>query len=102
MSAKYSLMNNTPQGGDTLLYRLEILISEKALKENKRPSDIKREVSDLLGISTKHFSKIRRATSDSSGYLKSRDLLTISKYFQVEVSEIFNTKLHTPVTSPEA
>lgn len=82
------------------LYRIDILIEERAVKMNQNSSDVKRQLQRLLGITPQHMAAIRRATSESTGFLNTSQLIKIADYFGCDISDLIN--LQTSNTSPGA
>lgn len=84
------------------LYRIDILIEERAVKMNQNSSDIKRQLQRLLGITPQHMAAIRRATSESTGFLNTSQLIKIAEYFGCDISDLINKNLQASNTGPGA
>ncbi|HZV71672.1 MAG TPA: hypothetical protein VFG10_19105 [Saprospiraceae bacterium] len=72
------------------LYRIDQLIESKALKTGKKASVIRAEALKILKVSDRQFRNIRMAKQNSSGYLKTDQLLALSTYFEVGIDDLVN------------
>ena len=77
------------------LYRLPILIAEKAQKEQLSQADIKRQLCTLLGFSRDHMYRVINARKGDNGFLSIAQLQTLMGYFSCSFESLITEDLLT-------
>jgi len=81
------------QKGNTPLYRLSILISEKAHRESRSQADIKKELATMLNFSRDHMYRVINTRMGDNGFLSITQLHMIMKFFSCTFEDLVTQDL---------
>ncbi len=71
------------------LYTIDTYIADKAMKENKRQSQVRKELSEYLDISEHSLGLIRRMEASGSARISKR-VVKIAAFFDVPIDALIN------------
>lgn len=75
------------------LYRLPVLIADKAQKEQCSQADIKKQLCTLLGFSRDHMYRVINARKGDNGFLSIAQIQTLMIYFSCSFNDLINEDL---------
>lgn len=74
----------------TPLYRIDLMIYEKALEERRNKKIIRSEVAKTLDITDQHLYRVLRAKQGESGFLSVSQLSRLADYFGCKIDDLLN------------